>query len=103
MHLKKDIKALYLLLWKGPHVTSLDEKAYNTSQILAMATRLPIISDLLAYYSLPCSDTGLFDASQAYTSGKLLPQGLCTRWSSAGKALPQIFCWLTLSPPSSLC
>ena len=64
---------------------------------------VPITSDLSAYYSLHCNDTGLFDNSQAYVSGKLLPQDLCTCWCSAGNALPQIFCWLTLSPPSSLC
>lgn len=77
------------------------------SQILAMATRLhsdlvPITSDLTAY-SLHCSDTDPSRASQAYVLGKLLPQDLCTCCSSAGNALPQLFSWLTLSPPSSLC
>lgn len=98
--------ALYKLLWKGLYDTSLDEKVQDMSQILAMATRppddlVPITSDLTAY-SLHCSDTGPSDASQAYVSGKLLPQDLCTCCPPTGNALPQIFSWLTLSPPSSL-
>lgn len=87
--------ALYKLLWKGTYDTPLDEKVQDMSQILAMATRphsdlVPITSDLTVY-KLHCSDTGPSHASQAYVSGKLLPQDLCTCCSSAGNALPQIY------------